>query len=149
MSKNTIERYLDLLGKAFVIFKIKGLSRNLRKEVSKNPRYYFYDTGVRNGLINNFNPLSIRDDAGALWENYIVMEMLKRQEYLRLHANNYFWRTYDKKEIDFVEERNGGLSGYEIAWSAKKGKPPKEWLEAYKDSTYQAITRDNYLQFIL
>jgi len=149
MSKNTIERYLDLLEKAFVIFKIKGLSRSLRKEVSKNPRYYFYDTGVRNGLINNFNPLSMRDDTGALWENYIVMEMLKRQEYLGLQANNYFWRTYDKKEIDFVEERNNRLCGYEIAWSAKKSKPPKEWLETYKDSTYQAITRDNYLQFII
>jgi len=149
MSKNTIERYLDLLEKAFVIFKIKGLSRSLRKEVSKNPRYYFYDTGVRNGLINNFNPLSMRDDTGALWENYIVMEMLKRQEYLGLQANNYFWRTYDKKEIDFVEERNNRLCGYEIAWSAKKSKPHKEWLETYKDSTYQAITRDNYLQFII
>ncbi|MFH1867503.1 MAG: ATP-binding protein [Candidatus Omnitrophota bacterium] len=148
ISKNTAERYLDLLEKSFVIFKLKGLSRNLRKEISKNPRYYFYDLGIRNALINNFNPMQMRNDTGMLWENYIAIERIKKQEYLRLPANNYFWRTYDKKEIDLVEEREGRLHGYEIKWSGKKVKAPKGWLETYKNATYQVITKDNYLEFI-
>ena len=148
MSKNTVERYLDLLEKAFVVFKLKGYSRNLRKEVSKNPRYYFYDIGIRNALINNFNPLKIRDDIGMLWENYIVVEKIKKQEYLSTPANNYFWRTYDRKEIDLVEEYGGRLYGYEIKWAAAKQKAPREWLETYKRSEYHVITKGNYLKFI-
>ncbi len=149
MSKNTIERYLDLLEKSFVVFKMTGFSRNLRKEIVKNPRYYFVDCGIRNALINNFNPLSMRDDAGMLWENYIVVEMLKKQEYKRLHANNYFWRTYDRKEIDLVEERGGKLYGYEIKWGKYKPTPPKEWRRAYKNSVYKVITPANYLDFVV
>lgn len=148
MSKNTVERYLDLLEKAFVIFKLKGFSRNLRKEVSKNPRYFFYDIGIRNALINNFNPVQMRDDIGILWENYIITEKIKKQEYLNMPANNYFWRTYDRKEIDLIEERGGRLYGYEIKWAAVKQKVPQEWLKAYKKSEYRIITRDNYLEFI-
>jgi len=148
MSKNTVDRYLDLLEKSFVIFKLGGFSRNLRKEVSKNSRYYFYDVGIRNALINNFNSISLRNDLGCLWENYIVVERLKKQEYLGLVSNNYFWRTYDKKEIDFVEEHEGRLYGYEIKWSKKKAREPKEWLQTYKNSEYHIITRDNYLDFI-
>lgn len=148
MSKNTVERYLDLLKKAFVLFKLSGFSRNLRKEISKSCRYYFYDVGVRNALINNFNPLSIRDDVGMLWENYIVVEMLKKQEYLLLPANNYFWRTYDKQEIDFIEEKEGKLFGYEIKFSARAQRPPKQWCQAYKGAEYHLITKDNYLNFI-
>lgn len=149
MSKNTVERYLDLLEKSFVIFKLKGFSRNLRKEISKNPRYYFYDVGIRNALINNFNPLSMRDDIGILWENYIVVEKIKKQEYLRKPANNYFWRTYDRKEIDFIEEYGGRLHGYEIKWSDIRHKVPKEWLQTYKKSECYVITKDNYLKFIV
>lgn len=148
MSKNTIERYLDLLEKAFVIQKLSGFSRNLRSEVTKNSRYYFLDNGVRNALINNFNALELRNDVGELWENYLVIERLKRQEYLREQANNYFWRTYTKKEIDFVEEREGKLFGYEIKWGATRAKPPKEWLEAYSNATWQLINRLNYLEYI-
>ena len=148
MNKNTVERYLDLLEKSFVIFRLRGFSRNLRKEISKNPRYYFYDTGVRNALINNFNPLSMRDDIGMLWENYCIVERLKKREYLNMQANSYFWRTYDRKEIDLVEESGGRLHGYEIKWSDKKSKPPKEWLQTYKNSDFSAITKDNYLEFI-
>ncbi len=148
MSKNTIERYLDLLEKAFVIQKISGFSRNLRSEITKNSRYYFLDNGVRNALINNFNPLSIRNDVGDLWKNYLVMERLKKQEYLILHANNYFWRTYSQKEIDFVEEREGKLFGFEMKWGAAGGKPPKEWLAAYPNATWQLINRQNYLELI-
>lgn len=148
MSKNTVERYLDLLEKAFVIFKLRGFSRNLRKEISKNPRYYFYDTGIRNALINNFNPLSMRDDVGMLWENYIIVEKIKKQEYLYAPANNYFWRTYDRKEIDLVEEYGGRLYGYEIKWTEAKRKTPQEWLKTYKKSEYYLITKDKYLEFI-
>jgi hypothetical protein len=148
MSKNTVERYLDLLEKSFVIFKLNGLSRNLRKEISKNSRYYFYDNGVRNALINNFNPLNIRGDLGMIWENYIIVERIKKQEYLEIFSNNYFWRTYDQKEIDFVEERKGKLYGYEIKFKTKKIKPPKEWLESY-NAEYQVINKKNYLDFIV
>jgi len=148
MSKNTVDKYLDLLEKSFVIFKLKGFSRNLRKEISKNSRYYFYDTGKRNTLINNFNPISMRDDLGMLWENYITSERIKKQEYTGILANNYFWRTYDKKEIDLIEEREGRLYGYEIKWTGKKIKKPAEWLNTYKNSEYHVINKDNYLEFI-
>jgi len=148
MSKNTIDRYLDLLEKAFVVFKLRGFSRNLRKEVSKSPRYYFYDIGVRNALINNFNPISMRDDIGMLWENYIIGERFKKQEYLNKQANNYFWRTYDRKEIDLIEECGGKLHAYEIKWSEKKTKFPKEWIETYDNSEYYLINKNNYLEFI-
>ncbi|MCK4532315.1 ATP-binding protein [bacterium] len=148
MSKNTIDRYLDLLEKTFVIFKLRGFSRNLRKEVSKNPRYYFYDVGIRNALINNFNPLTMRNDIGELWENYIIMERIKKQEYYSILSNNYFWRTYDKKEIDLIEESSGKLFGYEIKWQDKKLKPPKEWCKTYKESEYHLISPNNYIEFI-
>lgn len=148
ISKNTVERYLDLLEKTFVVFRLSGFSRNLRKEITKNPRYYFYDIGIRNALINNFNLLNLRDDIGMLWENYILMERLKKQEYEQAKANNYFWRTYDRKEIDLVEECGGQLHGYEIKWSDKKTRPPNDWLQTYKKASYQVITRENYLKFI-
>jgi hypothetical protein len=148
MSKNTVERYLDLLEKSFVVSRLSGFSRNLRKEVSKNPRYYFCDNGIRNAVIGNLNSLSMRDDTGMLWENYIFMERMKKKEYEQILANNYFWRTYDQKEIDLVEEREGLLYGYEFKWGRKKTKPPKDWHEAYKNARYEVISRDNYLDFI-
>jgi predicted AAA+ superfamily ATPase len=148
MSKNTIERYLELLEKAFVIQRLSGFSRNLRTEITKNSRYYFLDNGVRNALLNNFNPLDLRNDVGELWENYLVMERLKKQEYLLQHANNYFWRTYSQKEIDFVEEREGKLFGFEMKWGAAAAKPPKEWLKAYPNAAWQLINRRNYLELI-
>jgi hypothetical protein len=148
LSKNTIEKYLDLLEKVFVVYKLTGFSRNLRKEVSKNPHYYFYDNGIRNALINNFNQLHIRNDVGALWENYIIIERIKKQEYLGISANNYFWRTYDQKEIDLIEEKEGKLYGYEIKWKKDKTKPPKEWIESYKNTGFNLINKKNYLEFI-
>jgi len=148
MSKNTVERYLDLLEKAFVVQKLTGFSRNLRNEITKNCRYYFLDNGIRNALINNFNLLEQRNDAGELWENYIIIERLKRQEYLNGVANNYFWRTYTKQEIDFVEERGGCLFGYEIKWGKAKPREPKEWLSAYPEASFELINRENYLNFI-
>ena len=149
MSKNTVDHYLDLLEKAFVIQKLGGFSRNLRNEITKNSRYYFIDNGVRNALINNFNPLDLRNDVGELWENYLVIERLKRQQYLREPANNYFWRTYSKQELDLVEERNGRLHGYEIKWGKAKPRPPKEWVTAYPDATWQLINRENNLDFVV
>ncbi len=148
MSKNTVDKYLDLLEKAFVIYKIKGFSRNLRKEITKNPRFYFYDLGIRNGLINNFNTLSVRNDVGMLWENYIVTEKIKKQEYCRIPANNYFWRTYDQKEIDLVEEYQGKLYGYNVKWAEKETKSPKDWHNNYPNAEYHTINRVNYLKYI-
>ncbi|RMD86016.1 MAG: ATP-binding protein, partial [Calditrichaeota bacterium] len=139
MSKNTVERYLDLLEKVFVIFRLTGFSRNLRKEITKNHRYFFYDLGVRNALIGNFNPLTMRNDAGQLWENYIICERIKRQEYLLEFSRFYFWRTYDKKEIDLVEERQGKLYGYEIKWGPGNRKNAKHWLNSYPEASYKMI----------
>jgi predicted AAA+ superfamily ATPase len=148
MSKNTVERYLDLLEKVFVIYRLSGFSRNLRKEITKSQRYFFYDTGVRNALIGNFNPLSVRNDLGELWENYIITERMKRQEYLRKVTNSYFWRTYDKKEIDLVEERQGRLFGYEVKWKKERVKIPQDWTSGYPDAAFEVIHRENYLKFI-
>lgn len=149
MSKNTIEKYLDLLEKTFVIYKRSGFSRNLRKEITKNHKYYFVDNGIRNALISNYNPLNLRDDSGQLWENYIVGEMLKKQEYRRVQTNNYYWRTYNKKEIDLVEERGGKLLGFEIKWKNKKISAPHEWKENYPKADFKVINQENYLEFIL
>lgn len=148
MSKNTVERYLDLLEKAFVLQRLGGFGRNLRNEITKSSRYYFLDTGVRNALINNFNELELRNDTGELWENYLIMERLKCQEYRREPANNYFWRTYTQKELDLVEERSGRLTGYEMKWGKAKPRPPKAWTTGYPDADWQVINRENYLQFI-
>ncbi len=144
----TVGRYLDLLEKTFVIKRVGGFSRNLRKEISKTSRYYFFDNGVRNALINNFNDLETRDDVGQLWENYLFMERWKKREYRKIHANEYFWRTYDQKEIDLVEEREGKLYGYEIKWGKKGGKEPKLWKETYKEAEYKTVNKENYLDFI-
>jgi predicted AAA+ superfamily ATPase len=149
MSKNTVERYLDLLEKVFVIFRLTGFSRNLRKEITKSSRYYFYDCGIRNAVIAMFNPLTLRDDVGRVWENYIISEMLKRREYQRQSSRFYFWRTYDKKEIDIVIEHGGGLAGYEIKWEKGRVAPPKDWIKNYPQATFEVIHRDNYLNHIL
>ena len=149
MSKNTVDHYLDLLEKAFVLQKLGGFSRNLRNEVTKNSRYYFCDNGVRNALINNFNPIDLRNDIGELWENYLIIERLKLQEYLREPANNYFWRTYTKKEIDLVEEKDGLLHGYEMKWGKARPHPPKEWINAYPGSSWSLVNKENYLDFIV
>ena len=149
MSKQTVQRYLNLLEKTFVIHNVRGFSRNLRKEVTKTSRYYFLDNGVRNAVINNYNPLSKRNDVGQLWENFVYVERLKQRSYLNIFANEYFWRTYDKQEIDLVEEREGNLHGYEFTYSTKKKrKVPKAWAEAYPDASFRVITPDNFLTFL-
>ena len=148
MSKNTVERYIDLLEKVFVVFRRGGFSRNLRKEITKNQRCFFYDNGIRNALINNFNPINLRNDIGELWENYIQSERLKYHEYLRQYTRSYFWRTYDKKEIDLVEEFDGKLYGYEIKWKKRKVNPPQACGKHYPDADFEVIHRDNYLNFL-
>ena len=149
ISKNTVEKYLNLLSKVFVLHKVGGFSRNLRKEVAKKNKWYFYDNGLRNMLIANINPLELRMDVGMLWENYIISERLKHQKYSRMIVNNYFWRTYDKKEIDWLEERGGKLYGYEFKWNPKKKvKAPKTWKEAYPNAEFQVINHNNYLDWI-
>lgn len=148
MSKLTVGRYLDLLEKSFVLINLRGFSRNLRKEVTKTSRYYFWDNGVRNAIINNFNPISVRNDQGQLWENFLFIERMKRQHYLKIRSNYYFWRTYDQKEIHLIEEREGKLFGFEFKWGDKKHRSVREWLQTYEDSSFEVINRDNYLEFI-
>jgi uncharacterized protein len=148
LNKGTVDRYLDLLTKVFVIYKVEGFSRNHRKEISKSSRYYFWDNGVRNMLAANFNPINLRNDVGQLWENYIISERRKWQSYQEMVVNNYFWRTYDQQEIDWVEEREGKLLGYEIKMSSKKVKAPGGWLSAYQEASFEVINSDNYLKFI-
>ncbi len=144
----TVARYLDLFEKSFVIYNLRGFSRNLRKEIFKKSKYYFLDNGVRNAIIANFNPLELRDDIGKLWENFIISERIKKQSYKSIYANNYFWRTWEQKEIDFIEERDGKLYGYEIKWRGKKVSPPQDWRAAYPGSAFKIISVDNYLEFI-
>lgn len=148
MSRGTVEKYLDLLEQVFVLINIRGFSRNLRKEVTKTSRYYFTDNGVRNALINNFNRMDRRGDKGELWENYLVTERLKKQAYTRLWSHNFFWRTYDQKELDWVEEREGKLFGYEFKAGMGQTKAPKLWLETYPEASFECVNPDNYLSFI-
>ena len=144
----TVERYLDLLEKIFIIIRVSGFRRNLRTELTKTCRYYFWDNGIRNALINNFNQLDVRSDTGQLWENYIFIERMKKRDYQHLSSNIYFWRTHDRQEIDLVEERGGKLYGIEVKWSPKKTRPPRSWLATYPNAKFTTINRENYLGFI-
>jgi uncharacterized protein len=146
----TIERYLDLLQKSFIIFKLTGFSRNLRNEIKNKCKYYFYDNGIRNGIISQFNDLSSRNDVGALFENFIFIERLKKQNLEDFYGNQYFWRTYNGEEIDLIENIDTTLSAFEFKFSNKKTpKEPHSWVENYPNSTYKVITSKNYLDFIL
>jgi predicted AAA+ superfamily ATPase len=148
ISKNTVEKYLDLLSEVFILHKVEGFSRNLRKEITKNSRWYFLDNGIRNAVIANFNSLEARNDVGMLWENYIISERLKFQEYRRISSNNYFWRTYDQQEIDWVEERDGSLFGYELKWKKSTAKTPSKWKNGYPDASFQVINQDNFSEWL-
>lgn len=150
IDKKTVARYLDLLEQSFIIYNLRGFSRNLRKEINKKSKYYFYDNGIRNGLIQNFNELDTRNDVGQLWENFIFMERMKKRSYKQIYSNDYFWRTHDQQEIDLIEEQGGKLSGHEFKWSErKKVKAPKDWLKTYDNASYKVINRENYLEFIV
>jgi predicted AAA+ superfamily ATPase len=150
LNRPTVERYLDLLEKVFVIYKVGGFSRNLRKEVAKNSRYYFIDNGVRNSLIQNFNSLGLRNDVGQLWENFLQIERRKANQIAGRAVNAYFWRTYDQKEIDCIEEYGGKLHGFEFKWQsgAMRRATRSEFLNAYPDSELSTIQQDNFEGFL-
>lgn len=146
----TVSRYLDLLEKAFIIIRFGAFGRNLRSEVTSKSKYYFFDNGIRNAVISQFNPLHSRNDVGQLWENFMMMERTKKRSYMNIYGYSYFWRTYEQKEIDLIEEREGKLFPYEFKWSKKtKVITPEKWLHSYPASaSLKVITPDNYLDFV-
>ncbi len=145
----TVGRYLDLLEKMFVIYRVRGWSRNLRNEINKKARYYFVDNGVRNAVIGQFSALAQRNDVGALWENFVFME-LRKQSILhhRLFDSFYFWRTHTGAEVDIIREANGKLDAFECKWN-KRASAPRLWTETYPDSSFATIDKQNYLDFFL
>lgn len=149
IDKNTVSIYIDLLEKAFVIFRLQPLSRNLRNEISTSRKFYFFDTGIRNILINNLNPLNLRNDTGALWENFIIAERMKLSHYNSVYSNTYYWRTHQQQEIDYIEERNGILYAYEFKWKiSKKVKLPESFSRGYPESEFQVIDKHNFNDFL-
>lgn len=147
----TVERYVDLLEKCFVIFRLNGLTRNLRNELKKAKKIYFYDNGVRNAVIQQFAPLSIRNDVGQLWENFFISERIKRNHYTGHYCNTYFWRTKAQQEIDYIEECDGSMTAFEMKWNPNKGKTafPNSFLDAYTIKETVVVTPDNYLDWLL
>ncbi len=149
INKETVSRYIELLEKAYVIFRVNPFNRNLRNEIKSNRKIYFYDNGVRNAIISAFNPIELRNDKGALWENFLISERLKYLHYNKIYANTYFWRTKQQQEIDWVEEKDLKVYGYEFKWSSKKKvKFPKKFVDAYQAET-QVIHRDNFMDFVM
>jgi uncharacterized protein len=146
--RDALMNYITLLEKSFVIFRLSGFSRNLRKEVVKMDKIYFYDTGVRNTLINDFNSLQIRNDKGQLWESFILAERMKVNAYRDAFINRYFWRTYSGAELDLVEEKDGKLSGYEFKWGNKTAKAPVSWTDNYKRSNFYCVNNENFMKWL-
>ncbi len=144
----TIQRYLDLLEKSYVVFSLSAYSGNPRKEISKSSKYYFYDLGIRNALINNFNLLNQRNDIGAVWENFLISERIKKDAYVKNYKNYYFWRTYTQKELDLVEEYEGNIFGYEFKFTPQQTFPPQIWTDSYPEASYTEIHKENYMDFI-
>jgi predicted AAA+ superfamily ATPase len=150
LDKEAVERYIDLLEKAYVLFRLPALSRNMRNEIKRSRKIYFHDVGIRNAVISNFNPMEIRGDTGYLWENFCIVERMKTLAYHRKSVNRFFWRTYTQLEIDYVEEYGGKLYGYEFKWNPKaKAKIPKAFLEAYPGSEVKVITPKNFHEFAM
>ena len=147
----TVERYIELLEKCYIIFRLHGLSRNLRNELKKAKKIYFYDNGVRNAVIQQFAPLELRNDAGALWENFFISERVKRNHYQQDYCNTFFWRTKSQLEIDYIEEQNGQMTVFEMKWNPKKANTsiPEAFLKAYDVKESVIITPDNYLDYLL
>ena len=147
-SVKTVQRYLEILEKTYILFKMNGFSRNLRKEYSKTPRYYFWDNGIRNTVISNFNSLELRNDKGQLWENYCISERMKKMKYKERFVNFYFWRTYDQQEIDLIEEEDGEIRSYEFKFGSKKSRVPIAFSKSYTKASYNIITPDNFYSFL-
>ncbi|HHB78869.1 MAG TPA: ATP-binding protein [Saprospiraceae bacterium] len=148
-SSETISRYIDLLEKSFVVFRLSSYSNNLRKEIKKMDKIYFYDLGIRNAIIGNFARINDRNDIGQLWENFLVVERLKQIEYNDLVRQSFFWRTYNGVELDYVETFDGQVHGYEFKWSTKKNKAPITWTKKYPSASYQVVNRHSFLDFVL
>lgn len=144
----TVARYISLLEQSFIIFTVNAFSRNLRKEISKTKKYYFYDLGIRNALTRQFSPIVVRSDLGQIWENFLILERTKKYHYSSVIFNGYFWRNYDQAEIDWIEEKAGELKAFEFKWQKKKYSTPKNFSKAYGIKA-ELISRDNYLDFIL
>jgi predicted AAA+ superfamily ATPase len=144
----TIQRYLEILEKAFIVFRLQGFSRNLRKEISKSPRFYFWDNGIRNTVISNFNSIDMRDDTGKLWENFCISERMKKQIYRESFSRFYFWRTYDQQEIDLIEDHDQRLYAFEFKWGNKEVKSPKAFRNNYPEANFKTINRDNFFEFL-
>ncbi len=146
----TVERYIDLLEKTYVIFRLVSLSRNMRNEIKKGRKIYFYDTGIRNAIIKNFIPLNLRKDVGALWENFLISERLKINHYTQKLVNRFFWRSTTQKEVDYIEEQNGKLYAYEFKWNPKKKvKIPRSFTNLYPEAETQLINPQNFIEFIV
>lgn len=147
----TVERYIDLLEKCFIIFRLNGLSRNLRNELKKAKKIFFYDNGVRNAIIQQFAPAQMRNDMGALWENFFISERLKYNAYTQHYCNTYFWRTKSQQEIDYIEESDGGMTIFEMKWNPKKGRTPfpDAFLQSYPVKDSVVVTPENYLDYLL
>lgn len=148
VDKETVENYIDLLEKCYVVFRLPSFSRNLRSEIKTGKKIYFYDNGIRNALISNFAPLKFRNDTGALWENFLISERVKRNHYLQHFAQLYFWRTTAQQEVDFIEEYNGRLHAYEIKWEKPKSRLPSAFLNTYPDASFTVVNKDNYFDFV-
>lgn len=150
MDKETVERYIDLLQKSFVVFRLNALSRNIRNELKKSKKIYFYDNGLRNAVINQFNPINLRNDKGQLWENFLVSERMKVLSYNNILANRYFWRTHAQQEIDYVEERKGKFYAFEFKYGKFKKKSfPSPFMKAYDIAETNYINQDNFTDFLL
>ena len=146
----TIEKYVDLLEKCFVVFRLRAFSRNMRNELKKSRKIYFVDNGIRNAILQNFAPLSLRNDVGALWENYFISERIKANHYGRQYVKSYFWRTKSQQEIDYVEECDGLFSLFKLKWNPQKGrvKFPASFLAAYDVKSTHVVTPENYMDFL-
>ena len=147
INKVTVQKYIDILEKGYIVFRLNSFSRNIRNEIKQNRKIYFYDNGVRNMIIGNFNQLDLRLDKGALWENFLVSERRKQNIYKDTFAKMYFWRTKQQQEVDFVEEKNGKITGFEFKWSNKKTKFPQNFMDTYKADGF-VIDRNNFREFI-
>ena len=150
MSKNTVENYLDLLSRVFIIHRLPAYSTNPRKEISKGSKWYFYDNGIRNAIINDFRLPALRNDMGSLWENYLLAERIKKNAYQEKNVQYYFWRNYNQQEVDLIELTNGEINGFEFKFTTdKKTKVPPAFSAFYKDASYTVISKSNYLDWIL
>lgn len=149
ISKNTVENYLDLLSKVFIVYKLGAYSTNQRKEVSKSSKWFFYDNGIRNAIVNDFRLLALRNDTGLLWENYLIAERIKKNAYQQKNVQYYFWRNYNQQEVDLIEVENGQPTAFEFKYSpAKKVKKPAAFDAAYPEADFQVISKNNYLDWI-